>query len=200
MKKIYLFVLICFLFACAHLPAQDLHTNIQDMISAYAASGSIVALDDHNLLIEPNMPGPLCALPKNEGGRTTWAFYSFPLASINLPLASVDETLIGQDTVFTDPDAPKTYKPGDQGDTVMVVIVTVPGKRFHTLTYDREKLARLGPGPHNASAYGQAPDDTEAFGLTFTDRTAARLFMMALRDAVLQAKAQPIASVKPASR
>lgn len=163
------------------------------MKHAYAASGSIVALDDHTLLIEPNMPGPLCALPTNEGGKTTWSFYTFPLASITVPLALVDETLIGEDIVFTNPDATKGYKPGDTGDTTMVVIAGAPGKQFHTLTYDRDKLAHLGPGPHDGSAYGQAPDDTEAFGLMFSDHAAARAFETALRNAVILAKAETAA-------
>ena len=66
----------------------------------------------------------------------------------------------------------------------MVVIAGEPGKQFHTITYDRDKLTHLGPGPHSAAAYGQAPDDTEAFGLTFSDRSAAREFEAALKEAV----------------
>jgi hypothetical protein len=170
--------------------AQNLATKIETMKSSYASSGTIVALDDHTILIEPRMPGPLCAMPILRDGKTTWAYYSFPLASIVVALPSVDESLISDNLVFTSPDAAKGYKPGDVGDTTMVVIAGVPGKQFHTMVYDRDKLARLGPGPHSGSAYGESPDDTEAFGLTFSDRAAAHAFEMALRDAVLLAKAQ----------
>jgi hypothetical protein len=170
--------------------AQDLATKIQVMKSSYASSGNIVVLDDHTIVIEPRMPGPLCAMPMIKDGKTTWQYYSFPLASIVVPLASVDETLISENLVFTKPDAARGYKPGDVGDTTMVVIAGIPGAQFHTMVYDRDKLARLGPGPHSSSAYGQTSDDTEAFGLTFSDRASARNFEMALRDAVLLAKSQ----------
>ncbi len=189
MKKLTLFVLCCLSFAlpCA---AQNLGSHFQSMKKSYASSGNIVVLDDHTILIEPKMPAPLCAMPIIKDGKTTWAYYTFPLASIVVPLASVDETLISDELVFTDPDAAKSYKPGDVGDTAMVVIAALPGKQFHTITYDRDKLAHLGPGPHSSSAYGQAPDDTEAFGLTCSDRSAAHAFVLALQDAVLLAKAQ----------
>jgi len=164
----------------------------------YASSGTIVVLDERTLLIEPNMPGPICGLPKDEAGKTTWSFYSFPLASITVPLTLIDEGIIGEDLVFTSQDAQTAYKPGDLGDTTMVVVVGMPGKEFHAVMYDREKLTQLGPGPHNASAYGQTPDEVEAFGLTFSDRTAARAFVSALKDAVHLAKAQALDS-RPAT-
>jgi hypothetical protein len=170
--------------------AQNLAANIQTLKTSYASSGTIVVIDDHTILIEPKMPAPLCALPVNKDGKTSWAYYTFPLASIVVPLAAIDETLISDDLVFTDPAAAKGYKPGDAGDTTMVVIAGLPGRQFHTMTYDRDKLANLGPGPHSAAAYDQAPDDTEAFGLTFSDRAQARAFEMALRKAVLTAKSQ----------
>ena len=188
MRKSLLFAaLVFFALPCV---AQNLATSIQIMKRAYALSGNIVVLDDHTIVIEPTMPGPLCALPIDKDGKTTWAYYSFPLASIVVPLASVDETLISDDLVFTHPDAAKDYKPGDVGDTTMVVIAVVPGKQFHTITYDRDKLTSLGPGPHSSSAYGQASDDTEAFGLTFSDRAQARAFEMALKEAVILSKTQ----------
>jgi hypothetical protein len=190
MKKLFAFASLALLLSSASCIAQDLISHIQQMKSSYAASGSVVTLDDRTLLISPNMPAPVCALPKNEGGQTTWSFYSFPLASITVPLALVDESLIAEDDVFTTPDATQAYKPGDVGDTTMIVVVGMPGKQFHTLTYDREKLAHLGPGPHNSSAYGQAPDEVEAFGLTFNDRASARAFVAALRKAVILAKTQ----------
>jgi hypothetical protein len=191
MKKLSVFGLCCLSFAlpCA---AQNLASHFQAMKDSYAASGNIVVLDDHTILIEPRMPGPLCALPRNENGKTTWSYYSFPLASIVVPLASVDESLIAEDLVFTDPEAARTYKPGEVGDTAMVVIAGVSGKQFHTVTYDREKLTHLGPGPHSSSSYGQTPDDTSAFGLTFSDRAAARAFERSLKNAVLLAKAQAL--------
>jgi hypothetical protein len=189
MKKLSAAVLCCVTFA---LPcgAQNLAAHIETLKTAYASSGTIVAIDEHTILIEPKMPNPLCAVPVNKDGKTTWAYYSFPLASIVVPLAAVDETLISDNLVFTDPDAAKGYKPGDQGDATMVVIAGVPGKQFHTVMYDRDKLTHLGPGPHSSAAYGQAPDDTEAFGLTFSDRASARAFERALRQAVLLARSQ----------
>jgi hypothetical protein len=177
--------------------AQDITPHIQAMKTSYAASGSIAVLENGKLLIEPNMPGPLCALPKTENGKTSWMFYSFPLASITLPLADVDESLIADDTVFTAPDAPRSYKPGDTGDTTMVVIVGLPGRQFHTLIYDRDKLTHLGPGPHSSNAYGQAPDDTAAFGLTFPNHASALAFETALRNAVILAKRQTVAQAHP---
>jgi|SRR5580692_3873010 hypothetical protein len=196
MQKFYLYALVCLGSLSAPCFAQDLHSHLHQMQTAYAASGSIVVLSDQTLVIEPNMPGPLCALPKIEGGRTTWSFYTFPLASITVPLADVDETLMSEDRVFTDPGATKAYKPGDVGDTTMIVVVGVPGKQFHVLAYDRERLASLGPGPHNSADYGQAPDDVMAFGLTFADQTAAHAFREALRDAVIFAKTQTVAKAQ----
>ncbi len=58
------------------------------------------------------------------------------------------------------------------------------------MIYDRDKLASLGHGPHASSEYGQGPDDTAAFGLTFADRSLTRAFEMALKDAVILAKSQ----------
>ncbi len=172
------------------LAASNLTSSIQSLKTAYAASGSIVSIDSGTILIEPKMPAPVCAVPRQEGGATTWSFYAFPLASITVPLADIDEKLIGEDVVFTDPNAPKTYKPGDVGDTTLVIIAGVAGKEFHTLLYDRDKFVHLGPGPHASSEYDQRPDDTEAFALAFSDRAAAHAFAAALRNAVLQARAQ----------
>ncbi len=190
MKNSPLLLLLFLLSVPAFGNAQDLASNIRSMTTAYAASGSIVVSDDHTIIIEPKMPAPVCAVPKQEDGKTAWAFYAFPLASITVPLAIVDDTLIGENAVFTDPDAPKEYRPGAVGDTTMVIVASLPGKQFHTIAYDREKFIHLGPGPHSSSEYGQAPDDTEAFGLTFPDRSAARAFEMALRNAVILARAQ----------
>ena len=189
MRKLTLLVLCCLSFSLPCV-AQSMASHFQALKNSYASSGNIVVLDDHTILIEPRMPGPLCALPIVKDGIATWVYYTFPLASIVVPLASVDETLIADDLVFTDPEAAKSYKLGDVGDTTMVVIAGVPGKRFHTITYDRDRLTHLGPGPHSSSAYGQGSDDTEAFGLTFSDRSAAHAFELALKNAVLLAKAQ----------
>ena len=189
MRRLVLLV-VCFLSFSLPCVAQNMASHFQALKNSYASSGNIVVLDDHTILIEPRMPGPLCALPIVKDGKATWLYYTFPLASIVVPLASVDETLIADDLVFTDPEVAKSYKPGDVGDATMVVIAALPGKQFHTITYDRDKLAHLGPGPHSSSAYGQAPDDTEAFGLTFSDRSTAHAFEMALQDAVLFTKAQ----------
>ncbi len=182
--------MLCCLSLVMPCAAQNLASQFQSMKNSYASSGNIVALDDHTIVIEPKMPGPLCAMPIIKDGKTTWVYYTFPLASIVVPLASVDETLIAENLVFTDPEAAKSYKPGEVGDTTMVVIAGVTGKQFHTITYDRDKLTHLGPGPHSARAYGQASDDTEAFGLMFADRSAAHAFENALKKAVLLAKAQ----------
>jgi hypothetical protein len=173
--------------------AQDVRSRMEQMKSAYVTSGNIVILDGQTLVIEPNMPGPICALPRQEEGKITWYRYAFPLSSITLPLSEVDESLTSEDRVFTDPGAPQSYKPGDVGDTTMVVIVGMPGKKFRTLMYDRDKLEHLGPGPHSSSAYGQVQDEVEAFGLTFHDSAAAHAFVSALRNAVMLAKAQAMA-------
>jgi hypothetical protein len=177
--------------------AQDLPTDVQKLQSAYAASGSIISIDSQTIEIEPKMPAPVCAVPDNEGGTTTWKYYAFPLASITVPLTSIDEKLIGEDVVFTNPDAAKTYKPGDVGDTVIVIIAGVAGKQFHTLLYDRDKFIHLGPGPHKASEYGQMPDDTEAFALTFPDIATARSFSTALKNAVMLAKTRASLQAPP---
>ena len=189
MKKSILFLACClsFVLPCA---AQNLAPQFKSMENSYTSSGSIVVLDDHTIVIQPKMPAPLCAMPIVKNGNTTWVYYTFQLASIVVPLTSVDESLISEMHVFTNPDAAKTYKPGEVGDTTMVVIAGEPGTEFHTITYDRDKLARLGPGPHSASAYGQAADDTQAFGITFSDGAAARQFEAALKEAVLLAKAK----------
>ncbi len=197
MKKSCLYLFAVLVSAALPCFAQDTDPHIQAMKTAYAASGNIVMLDKQTIVIEPNMPGPLCALPKNEAGKTSWMYYSFPLSSITLSLANVDESLIGEDLVFTTPDAAKSYKPGDPGDTTMVVIVGLPGKQFHTLVYDRDKFTHLGPGPHSSSSYGQTPDDTAAFGLTFADHASALAFETALRNAVIQAKRQTLAQANP---
>lgn len=167
--------------------AQDLRSRMEQMKTAYTASGSIVMLDGETLVIEPNMPGPICALPRQEDGKTTWYRYAFPLASITVPLSEVDENIVSEDRVFTNPDAAKAYKPGDRGDTTMVVIVGMPGKKFRALVYDRDKLAQLGPGPHSSSEYGQMQDQVEAFGLIFQDNIAAHDFVAALKNAVILA-------------
>ena len=170
----------------------DLRAQIETMKSTYAGSGSIVVVNDRTLVIEPNMPGPVCSLPKNEGGETSWSHFAFPLASITVPLAAVDESLISEDVVFTKQGAAKNYKPGDVGDTTMVVVAGVVGKQFHTLMYDREKLVELGPGVHDSKAYGQAADDVDVFGLTFANQESARAFVAALKNAVAMAKAQAL--------
>ena len=193
MKNCRFPALVCALAFGSFSYGQDIGAQIKAMKTSYTASGSIVAVADRTLVIEPNMPGPVCALPRIEGGKTSWSYFAFPLASITVPLAMVDESSISEDRVFTDPDAAKAYKPGRVGDTTMVVVMSEPGKQFHTLMYDREKLTHLGPGVHNSKAYGQAPDDVEAFGLTFADEAAARAFVDALKNAVAMAKAQTVA-------
>ena len=65
------------------------------------------------------------------------------------------------------------------------------------LIYDLDKFAHLGPGPHSSKEYGQAPDETEAFGLTFADPAAARSFAIALKNAVILAKAQAALAQHP---
>ena len=90
--------------------------------------------------------------------------------------------MMSEDRVFTNPDAPTAYKPGDKGDAVMVVVVGMPGKKFRALIYDRDKLEHLGPGPHSTSDYGQVQDQVEAFGLTFNDTAASHAFVTALRE------------------
>ncbi len=168
--------------------AQNLSAKIQSMKAAYSASGSLVALDGDSIVISPKMPSPICGLLMNREGKTGWSFYTFPLASITVPLSAVDENMIVDNRVFTDPDVADHYKPGAVGDATMVIISGMPGKQFHTLIYDRDKFSQLGPGPHSSREYGQAPDDTVAFGLTFSDADSARAFELALKDAVTMAK------------
>lgn len=187
--KNYLISLLTLLSVAASTShAQNITSKIESMKSAYSDSGSIVAIDGDSIVISPKMPSPVCGLLMNRDGKTGWAFYSFPLASITVPLASVDETLIAENRVFTDPNAAEHYKPGDVGETTMLVISGMPGKQFHTLIYDRDKYANLGPGLHSGREYGQAPDDTVAFGLTFSDPEAAHTFELALKEAVIMAK------------
>jgi hypothetical protein len=136
------------------------------------------------------MPAPVCALPREEDGKIAWYRYAFPLSSITVTLADIDESVMGEDQVFTNPEAPSAWKPGDKGDAVMVVVVGMPGKKFHALIYDREKMVHLSPGPHSSSDFGQMPDQVEAFGLTFSNSEAAHAFVTALRNAVILAKTQ----------
>jgi hypothetical protein len=195
MKTLYCFLLGCLVVVSSvNCGAQDVRSRMDEMKTAYTASGSIVVLDGQTLVIEPNMPGPICALPRQEDGKTTWYRYAFPLASITVPLTAVDENILSEDRVFTDPAAPQAYKPGDQGDATMIVVVGMPGKKFPALVYDRDKLEHLSAGPHSAADYGQFQDQVEAFGLTFADNVAAREFVTALRNAVRMAKTQAMAT------
>jgi hypothetical protein len=193
MKTLFRFLLGCLVLGSVACNAQDIRSHMEQMKTAYTASGSIVAIDGQTLVIEPNMPAPVCALPREEDGKIAWYRYAFPLASITVPLTDVDPSLVSEDRVFTNPEAPSAYKPGDKGDAVMVVVVGMPGKTFPALIYDRDKLAHLGPGPHRSSDYGQVQDKVEAFGLTFNDTAAAHAFVAALRNAVMLAKTQALA-------
>lgn len=193
MKTLFRFFLGCLVLSCLNCGAQDIRSRMEEMKTAYTTSGSIVVLDGQTLVIEPNMPAPICALPRQEDGKITWYRYAFPLASITVPLTSVDQNVVSEDRVFTNPTAPQAYKPGDQGDTTMIVVVSMPGKKFPALIYDREKLQHLGPGPHSSSDYGQVQDQVEAFGLIFADTQAAREFVSALRNAVILAKTEAMA-------
>jgi hypothetical protein len=190
MKNLFRFLPGCLLLGSLCCGAQDIRSHLQQMKTAYTTSGSIVAIDGQTLVIEPNMPGPVCAMPRREDGKITWYRYAFPLASITVPLTEVDESIVSEDSVFTNPEAAKGYKPGDKGDTTMVVIVGMPGKKFRALIYDRDKLSQLGPGPHRSSEYGQVQDQVEAFGLVFADQAAAHEFVSALKNAVILAKTQ----------
>lgn len=187
-KKYSIFLLFLLFIAPTLSFGQNLSAKIQSMKAAYSGSGSIVALDGDSIVISPKMPSPICGLLMNKEGKSGWAYYTFPLASITVPLSAVDESLIVDNRVFTDPNVADHYKPGDVGETTMVVISGMPGKQFHTLIYDRDKFSQLGPGPHSSREYGQAPDDTVAFGLTFSDPESARAFVLALKDAVMMAK------------
>jgi len=193
MKTSFRLFLGCLVVSSLTCGAQSIRSRMEQMKTAYTASGSIVVLDGQTLVIEPNMPGPICAMPREEDGKVTWYRYAFPLASITVPLTSVDENIVSEDRVFTNPAAPQVYKPGDQGDATMIVVVSTPGKKFPALIYDRDKLEHLGPGPHSSSDYGQVQDQVEAFGLTFADTAAAHEFASALRNAVVLAKSQAMA-------
>jgi hypothetical protein len=193
MKTLFRLLLGCLVLGSVACSAQDIRSSMEQMKTAYTASGSIVVLDGQTLVIEPNMPAPVCALPREEEGKVAWYRYAFPLSSITVPLTDVDESLMDENSVFTNPEAPVAYKPGDKGDAVMVIVVGMPGKKFPALIYDREKLQHLGPGPHSSSDYGQVKDQVEAFGLTFNDTAAAHTFVSALRSAVMLAKTQAMA-------
>jgi hypothetical protein len=193
MKTLFRLLLGCLVLGSVACSAQDIRSSMEQMKTAYTASGSIVVLDGQTLVIEPNMPAPVCALPREEDGKVAWYRYAFPLSSITVPLSDVDESLMDENSVFTNPQAPIAYKPGDKGDAVMVIVVGMPGKKFPALIYDREKLQHLGPGPHSSSDYGQVKDQVEAFGLTFNDTAAAHAFVTALRSAVTLAKTQAMA-------
>lgn len=188
MKKHLLFLLFVLFIVPSFSSAQSIPAKIQSMQSAYAESGNIVALEGDSIMIAPKMPSPICGLIMTREGKTGWAFYTFPLSSITVPLNSVDENLITDNRVFTDPNVADHYKPGEVGETTLVIIPGMPGKQFHTLMYDRDKFSQLGPGPHSSREYGQIPDDTVAFGLTFSDPQAARTFELALKEAVVLAK------------
>ena len=193
MKTLFRLLLGCLVLGSVACSAQDIRSSMEQMKTAYTASGSIVVLDGQTLVIEPNMPAPVCALPREEEGKVAWYRYAFPLSSITVPLTDVDESLMDEDSVFTNPQAPIAYKPGDRGDAVMLIVVGMPGKKFPALIYDRKKLQHLGPGPHSSSDYGQVKDQVEAFGLTFNDTAAAHAFVTALRSAVMLAKTQAMA-------
>jgi len=193
MKTLFRLLLGCLVLGSFTSNAQDIRSGVDQMKTAYTASGSIVALDGQTLVIEPNMPAPVCALPREEDGKIAWYRYAFPLASITVPLSDVDASLVSEDRVFTNPEAPSAYKPGDTGNAVMVIVVGMPGKKFPALIYDRDKLEHLGPGPHRTSEYGQVQDKVEAFGLTFNDTASAHAFVAALRNAVMLAKTQAMA-------
>lgn len=193
MKTLFRLLIACLVVCSLNCGAQDLRSHMEQMKTAYTASGSIVVLDGQTLVIEPNMPAPICALPRQEDGKITWYRYAFPLSSITVPLTEVDESVVSEDRVFTNPEATKAYKPGDKGETTMVVIVGMPGKKFRALIYDRDKLEHLTPGPHSSSEYGQVQDQVEAFGLVFTDDAAAHDFIAALKNAVIMAKTQAMA-------
>src|SRR3569833_2877514 len=110
MKTLYHFLLGCLVVSAFTSRAQDIPSRMDEMKTAYTASGSIVVLDGQTLVIEPKMPGPICSLPRIEDGRTTRYRYAFPLASITVPLIAVDENVVSEDRVFTDPAAPQVYK------------------------------------------------------------------------------------------
>jgi hypothetical protein len=193
MKTLFRLLLGCTVLGSVACSAQDIPSRMEEMKTAYTASGNIVVLDGQTLVIEPNMPAPVCALPREEDGKIAWYRYAFPLSSITVQLTDIDESLMDENRVFTNPEAPQTYKPGDKGDSVMVVVVGMPGKKFPALIYDREKMQHLGPGPHSSSDYGQVKDKVEAFGLTFNDTASAHTFVTALRGAVMLAKTQAMA-------
>jgi hypothetical protein len=164
-KRSSIFLLSILFFVPSLSFGQNLSTKIQLMKAAYSSSGSLIALDGDSIVISPKMPSPICGMLMNKEGKPGWSFYTFPLASITVPLSAVDESLIVDNLVFTDPNVVSHYKPGDVGETTMVIISGMPG-----------------------SEYGQAADDTLAFGLTFSDPESAHAFELALKDAVMLAK------------
>jgi hypothetical protein len=196
LKKYSIYLLPLLFVAATASFAQNITSKIQSMQLAYSDSGSIIAVDGDSIVITPKMPSPICGMLMDRDGKTGWAYYTFPLASITVPLSAVDENQIVDNRVFTDPNVAEHYKPGQVGEATMVVIAGMPGKQFHTLIYDREKFTQLGPGPHSSREYGQAPDDTVAFGLVFSDAKAAQTFELALKEAVLLAKQKQSAQAR----
>ncbi len=93
MKNLFRLLLGCLVVSSLSCGAQDLRSHMEQMKTAYTASGSIVVLDGQTLVIEPNMPAPICALPREEDGKIAWYRYAFPLSSITVPLTDVDESL-----------------------------------------------------------------------------------------------------------
>ena len=72
MKTLLRFFIGCLIVSSLTCAAQGIRSRMEEMKTAYTASGSIVALDGQTLIIEPNMPGPVCALPRQEDGKTVW--------------------------------------------------------------------------------------------------------------------------------
>ena len=101
--------------------------------------------------------------------------------------------LMGEDRVFTNPDAPSAYKPGDKGDAVMVVVVGMPGKEIPRPDLRPREASHLGPGPHSGSDYGQVRTRSRPSALRSTTPPAAHAFVTALKNAVMLAKTQAMA-------
>ena len=111
MKTLFRLLLGCLVLGSIACNAQDIRSRMEQMKTAYTASGSIVVLDGQTLVIEPNMPAPVCALPREEDGKIAWYRYAFPSPPSPFHLQTWTSPSMGEDRVFTNPEAPVPTSP-----------------------------------------------------------------------------------------
>ena len=188
MNRIFIAATCCLSFALSCV-AQNPVSSIQALKSSYSASGNIVAVDAQTILIEPRMPAPLCAMPRTEAGRISWSYYAFPLASITVPLTAVDET--------PSPRTPSLRILRRQ-KTISQAMWATPRwlslREYRTAVSHHHLRSRQAgaPRPRSALVSGVRAGPRRHRGIWshVSHRASARAFEMALRDAVLRAKAR----------